>query len=132
MSVLRNIKYGSSRGAAVALSRIVGLLEIEPFLNRAPAGLSGGERQRVALARALMSSPHLLLLDEPLAALDAALRHRVLPYLGRVRDEIGIPLIYVSHNEVEVRSIADWVIVLERGRVTSSGRPDQVLAGREA
>ena len=132
MSVLRNIKYGSSRGAAVALSRIVGLLEIEPFLSRAPAELSGGERQRVALARALMSSPHLLLLDEPLAALDAALRHRVLPYLGRVRDEIGIPLIYVSHNEVEVRSIADWVIVLERGRVTSSGRPDRVLAGREA
>ena len=93
--------------------------------------MSGGERQRVALARALMSSPDLLLLDEPLVAMDAALRGRILPYLSRVRDEFRIPLIYVSHNESEVWSIADWVMILERGRVTRSGHPEDVLMSNE-
>ncbi len=122
MSVLRNIKYGIARGTTVALSRVLELLELEPFLNRAPAELSGGERQRVAIARALMSSPDLLLLDEPLAAVDVARRQRILPYLQRVRDELALPLMYVSHNEAEVRAVADWVIVLQHGRVVSSGQ----------
>lgn len=131
INVRRNILYGTLRGTSMPLAKILELLELDPFLERHVEELSGGERQRVAVARALMSSPDLLLLDEPLAAMDAALRYRILPYLGRVRDEIRLPLIYVSHNEAEVRSIADWVIVLDRGRVTSSGRPDGVLAGKE-
>ena len=81
----------------------------------------------MALARALMSTPDLLLLDEPLAALDVELRDRILPYLERVRDEIGTPMIYVSHVAAEVRRIAEWVLVLERGRVSRAGPPDDVL-----
>ena len=91
-------------------------------------GLSGGERQRVAIARALVSAPDLLLLDEPLAAVDAPLRERILPYIERVRDALAIPLIYVSHAADEVRRIADWVIVLDRGRVVRAGPRDECLA----
>ena len=90
-------------------------------------GLSGGERQRVALARALMTDPDLLLLDEPLAALDLGLRDRILPYLERVRDELGTPMIYVSHAADEVRRVADRAIVLEAGRAVRSGAPADVL-----
>jgi molybdate transport system ATP-binding protein len=79
--------------------------------------LSGGQRQRVALARALMSSPEVLLLDEPLAAVDVELRRRILPYLSRVRDEFGTPIIYVTHDRAEVAEFADEVVVLEAGRV---------------
>ena len=125
LDVGRNITYGA-RGAP-APSPLLELLEIDTLLSRRVDGLSGGERQRVALARALMSQPDLLLLDEPLAALDVGLRDRILPYLERVRDEIGTPVIYVSHVADEVRRIADWVIVLTGGRVTRSGRPDDVL-----
>ena len=103
------------------------LLEIDTLLSRAVDGLSGGERQRVALARALMTEPDLLLLDEPLAALDLGLRDRILPYLERVRDEIGTPMIYVSHVADEVRRVADWAIVLEAGRSIRSGAPADVL-----
>ena len=127
MNVRRNIKYGASRGTKVSLDKVLALLELEPFLDRRVGDLSGGERQRVAIARALMSSPALLLLDEPLAALDATLRQRIVPYLVRVRDELRMPLLYVSHNAAEVREIADWVIVLNRGRVARVGPPQQVL-----
>ena len=84
-------------------------------------GLSGGERQRVALARALMMSPAVLLLDEPLSALDIDLRSRILPYLERIRDELATPMVYVSHDESEVRAMADWVIMLEAGCAIRSG-----------
>ena len=106
---------------------VLELLEIDTLLSRAVDGLSGGERQRVALARALMTEPDLLLLDEPLAALDVGLRERILPYLERVRDEIGTPMIYVSHVADEVRRVADWTIVLEAGRAVRSGTPNDVL-----
>ena len=127
MNVRRNITYGVSRGSKASLQKILALLELEPFLDRGVGDLSGGERQRVAIARALMSSPSLLLLDEPLAAIDAALRRRIIPYLVRVRDELETPLLYVSHNEAEVREIADWVIMLEGGRVAEAGAPGTVL-----
>ena len=103
------------------------LLEIDTLLPRSVDGLSGGERQRVALARALMTDPDLLLLDEPLAALDLGLRDRILPYLERVRDELGTPMIYVSHAADEVRRVADWAIVLDAGRAARSGAPADVL-----
>ena len=106
---------------------VLELLEIDTLLSRAVDGLSGGERQRVALARALMTDPDLLLLDEPLAALDLGLRDRILPYLERVRDELGTPMIYVSHVADEVRRVADWAIVLEAGRAVRSGAPADVL-----
>ncbi len=117
MNVERNIAYGSGRGAPPPLERVLKLLEIRSWVGRPVAGLSGGERQRVALARALMSGPELLLLDEPLAAVDQALRDRILPYIQRVRDELGTPVIYVSHASDEIRRIADCVVVLESGRV---------------
>ena len=97
------------------------MLELGTMLDRDVTALSGGERQRVALARALMASPALLLLDEPLAALDRGLRERILPYLERIRDELAIPMLYVSHAEAEVRAMADWVVELDAGRVTRSG-----------
>lgn len=128
MGVRRNVLYGARGGARTRIGRISALFEITALLDRRVEGLSGGERQRVALARALMAAPDLLLFDEPLAALDVAARQRILPYLARVREELAIPLVYVSHNEAEVRALADWVIVLERGRVTRSARPDEMPA----
>ena len=132
LDVRRNVLYGArGRAGAPALQGadppVLEILEIETLLSRRVAGLSGGERQRVALARALMTDPDLLLLDEPLAALDLGLRDRILPYLERVRDEIGTPTIYVSHAADEVQRVADWVIVLESGRAVRSGAPAEVL-----
>lgn len=118
-----------SEGAHGTHASVLELLEIDTLLSRSVDGLSGGERQRVALARALMTEPDLLLLDEPLAALDLGLRDRILPYLERVRDEIGTPMIYVSHVADEVRRVADWAIVLEAGRAARSGAPADVLKG---
>ena len=149
LDVRRNVLYGARRGAVVpraggrdarergaggepteshgAHASVLELLEIDTLLSRSVEGLSGGERQRVALARALMTEPDLLLLDEPLAALDLGLRDRILPYLERVRDELGTPMIYVSHVADEVRRVADRVIVLEAGRAVRSGVPAEVL-----
>ena len=121
MNVRRNILYGAGTEPAGELEQAVALLELGPLLDRGVAGLSGGERQRVALARALAASPALLLLDEPLAAIDTTLRSRILPYLERIRDDLAIPMLYVSHAEAEVRALADWVVVLDGGRVLRSG-----------
>ena len=121
MNVRRNILYGADAGGEPRLDQVVGMLELGTMLDRDVTALSGGERQRVALARALMVSPALLLLDEPLAALDRGLRERILPYLERIRDELAIPMLYVSHAEAEVRAMADWVVVLDAGRVARSG-----------
>jgi len=121
LSVRRNILYGADERGDGDLDPVLRLLELDPLLGRDVAGLSGGERQRVAIARALMTAPELLLLDEPLAALDIGLRDRVLSYLARIRDELAVPMVYVSHTEAEVRAIADWVLVLDRGRVTRRG-----------
>ena len=117
MNVRRNLLYGRHPGVSPDLERVVGMLEIDKLVDRHVTDLSGGERQRVALGRALMSGPSLLLLDEPLAAVDVPLRKRILPYLRRVRDDLQIPIVYVSHDREEVDSLADLVVRLENGTV---------------
>jgi molybdate transport system ATP-binding protein len=104
--------------------RIVSLLEIGHLLDRRPGRLSGGERQRVAIGRALLMRPQLLLLDEPLASLDLARKREILPYLERLRDEVGIPMVYVSHQAAELRRIATAVVRLKDGRVEAIGGPE--------
>jgi molybdate transport system ATP-binding protein len=124
MNVRRNLLYGAqSRQAPAAadtprLDRVLSMLEIDGLIDRSVTELSGGERQRVALARALMSAPSLLLLDEPLAAIDVPLRRRILPYLRRIRDELKIPIVYVSHDREEVDALADAVIHISGGSVS--------------
>jgi len=108
-------------------ARVVEVLELAPLLGRAVTRLSGGERQRVALARALCSQPEHLVLDEPFGALDRALRRRILPYLIRIREEFGLPTLFVSHDPAEVEALCDEVAVLERGRVVARGAPGAVL-----
>jgi molybdate transport system ATP-binding protein len=100
---------------------VIDLLNIGHLLNRRPGKLSGGERQRVAVGRALLMQPRLLLLDEPLASLDAARKHDILPYLERLRDEARVPLIYVSHNAAEIKRIASRVVRLDSGKVVETG-----------
>jgi molybdate transport system ATP-binding protein len=133
MSVERNLLFGWRRSPAPAapeeIARIIALLGIEPLLPRAPARLSGGEKSRVALGRALLSSPDVLLLDEPLASLDAARRADILPWLERLRDIARIPIFYVSHSLEEVARLADRVVLLEKGRVKAEGSVFELLAG---
>jgi molybdate transport system ATP-binding protein len=117
MNVRRNLLYGRHPGLSPDLELVVGMLEIAPLLGRRVTDLSGGERQRVAVGRALMSGPSLLLLDEPLAAVDVPLRRRILPYLLRVRDELRIPIVYVSHDRAEAEELADVVVTIENGQV---------------
>jgi molybdate transport system ATP-binding protein len=120
MSVRRNVLYGRREGQKLLLPAVARMLEIEALLDREVPQLSGGERQRVALARALMSAPALLLLDEPLAAVDVERRRRILPYLERVRDELRVPIVYVTHDRAEAAQLASQVIVLNEGRVVDA------------
>ena len=94
-------------------------LEIQPLIDRRVTHLSGGEKQRVALARALLTSPQLLLLDEPLASLDNELKAKILPYLTRIRDEFQLPMLYVTHDLYEVQALNARVLRLDRGKLTS-------------
>jgi molybdate transport system ATP-binding protein len=130
-----NLRYGqqrrTSRTRRLEFARVVEVLEVGPLLQRYPRNLSGGERQRVALGRALLSNPELLLMDEPLASLDGPLRDRVLAYLERAVTEWNIPTLYVTHSAEEVRRVAEWGVVLNRGRVVETGSPAQ-LAGLTA
>ncbi len=125
MSVRRNLLYGlrfaPRRRRYATLEGIVSLLGLEALLARRPATLSGGERQRVALGRALMAQPELLLMDEPLAALDAPRKAEILDYIERLRDEVGVPIVYVSHALDEVTRLAGTLVVLEGGRIVAAG-----------
>src|SRR5580692_2992609 len=109
---------------ASEFERIVALLDIGHLLERRPRMLSGGERQRVAVGRALLTGPRLLLLDEPLASLDAGHKREILPYLVRLRDDAGIPMVYVSHTAAEVRRIATTVVRLDAGKIVAVGGLD--------
>ncbi len=119
LSVRSNLLYGHAHldpaDRRFDLAAVAQLMEITPLLDRRPARLSGGERQRVALGRALLFSPRLLLLDEPLSSLDDRLKRQILPYLKRVKDETGIPMLYVSHSRTEVDYLADRVLTMEAG-----------------
>jgi molybdate transport system ATP-binding protein len=119
MTVRRNLEFGYRRltpaERSIDFDRVVGLLEIGSLLERRPTLLSGGERQRVALGRALLYSPRLLLLDEPLSSLDDRLKQQILPFLRRVRDELAVPMIYVSHSMAEIDYIANSVLQMRKG-----------------
>jgi len=115
-------------GLALDFDEVVGLLGLAPLLSRRPATLSGGERQRVAIGRALLSAPRLLLFDEPLASLDAARKLEILPYILRLREQAGVPIVYVSHAADEVARVADAVAVIDAGSLQALGPPGEVLA----
>ena len=138
LSVLQNLLYGLRRVPAavkrdlaghVYLDETIALLGLQKLLQRRPAALSGGERQRVAIGRALLSQPRLLLMDEPLAALDEALQDSIMPYLIRLREAVSLPIIYVTHNMREVARLADHLVLLDQGRVLAEG-PLSDLAAR--
>ncbi|RXG93710.1 MULTISPECIES: molybdenum ABC transporter ATP-binding protein [Bradyrhizobium] len=125
LNVAQNLDYGRRMNGLAAdpaqHKRIIDLLDIGALLGRRPGKLSGGERQRVALGRALLSKPRLLLLDEPLGALDESRKLEILPYLVRLRDEANVPMVYVSHDAAELRQLATQIVMLKQGRVTSFG-----------
>ena len=137
LSVQRNLLYGrwfnrAGGGAAADLASVVELLGIGHLLERQPASLSGGEKQRVAIGRALLAHPQLLLMDEPLASLDEARRAEILPYIERLRDEAGVPILYVSHSVTEVARLATTVVILSEGKVTAVGPVADILPLAEA
>ena len=131
LSVLKNLRYGQSRSRSapsIALDQAITLLGIEHLLHRKPAELSGGEKQRVGIARALAVSPQLLLMDEPLAALDLARKREILPYLETLHDELQIPILYVTHSPDEVARLADHLVVMSGGRALAQGPLTELLS----
>lgn len=131
LNVQRNLEYGEKRvpisERKISLSNAVELLGIDHLLNRKPDQLSGGEKQRVAIARALSVSPKLLLMDEPLSALDQARKQEIMPYLENLYDELNIPIIYVSHSPDEVARMANYLILLEQGQIQGAGAIGDML-----
>lgn len=131
LDVRKNLNYGRwfapKTGRPDNFDQVVELLGFGGLLERRPGKLSGGEQQRVAIGRALLSSPRLLLMDEPLAALDESRKNEVLPYLERLRDELGLPIVYVSHSVSEVARLADRVVLMKDGRIEAIGGASEVL-----
>jgi molybdate transport system ATP-binding protein len=144
LSVRENLVYGSARAnhgreavgdvrrgvgsnPRLDFDHVVDILEIAPLLARGTVGLSGGESRRVALARALVSGPVILLLDEPVAGLDRRLKRRILTYLERIRSDLQMPILYVTHEADEVVALCDEVLVLERGRIVERGEPNAIF-----
>ena len=131
LNVQQNITFGERRlkphERSMRFDDVVAMLGISHLLERAVTYLSGGERQRVAIARALLTSPKLLLMDEPLSALDEQSRQDILPYLERLHDELSTPIIYVSHSQKEVSRLADYLVWLEQGKVQAEGSLQQVM-----
>ena len=130
-TVRRNLLYGhdltAGRERYVRFDQIVQLLGLADLLERRPGGLSGGEKQRVAIGRALLASPRALLLDEPLSSLDAHRKNEILQYIELMRDEVRIPMIYVSHAVEEVVRLADWVVLMSAGRVAAVGEVEEIM-----
>ncbi len=133
LTVRRNLDYGRWMSRLerddAALGHIIELLDLGRLLDRRPGKLSGGERQCVAIGRALLMRPRLLLLDEPLASLDTARKREILPYLVRLRDDAGVPMLYVSHLADEVRAIATQVVRIEDGRIVAQDGLELLAAG---
>ncbi|MFN3226859.1 MAG: molybdenum ABC transporter ATP-binding protein [Hyphomicrobiales bacterium] len=136
LTVLKNLLYGArfsdgsvKRADAVAMADLLGL---DGLLRRKPSGLSGGEAQRVAIGRALLSKPKLLMMDEPLAGLDQARKADVLALIEKVRDVVGVPILYVSHAREEVLRLANQVVIIADGRCVDQGTPDALLGGGTA
>ncbi|WP_315772027.1 MULTISPECIES: molybdenum ABC transporter ATP-binding protein [unclassified Bradyrhizobium] len=124
LSVRRNLMYGhpgSSSAAAIGFDEVVALLVLGRLLDRSPRHLSGGERQRVAIGRALLSQPKLLLMDEPLSALDQMTKDEILPYLERLHAALDLPILYISHDLAEVERLADQLVLMRNGAVLASG-----------
>ena len=135
LTVEQNLRYGAARGRIsetessppFRFERVCEILGIGHLRRSGVGGVSGGERQRIALARAILSRPHVLLLDEPLASLDATRKEAILPYLARVRDEIRLPMVYVSHAPEELMALCDDVLVLANGRIVQHGKPQALF-----
>ncbi|EEW25284.1 molybdenum ABC transporter ATP-binding protein [Rhodobacter ferrooxidans] len=135
LSVRGNLEFAHARARGLGgpgLDEVATALDLGPLLDRRPAALSGGEKQRVAIGRALLTAPRILLLDEPLAALDEARKAEILPYIERLRDQAGVPILYVSHSVAEVARLAQQVVVLQDGRVLRAGGVQEVLADPQA
>ncbi|MEJ2016609.1 MAG: molybdenum ABC transporter ATP-binding protein [Limibacillus sp.] len=132
LSVRSNLLYGwrrsRQRAPEAEIDGVIALLGLEPLLARSPGSLSGGEKQRLALGRALLMKPDLLLLDEPLAALDQNRKGEILPFLERLRDESGVPMVYVSHSIEEVTRLADRMVVMNEGKVAAEGTVFEITA----
>jgi molybdate transport system ATP-binding protein len=132
LSVRRNLMFGAPHSDAetgrgrIAFDEVVELLGITALLDRAPGRLSGGERQRVAIGRALLSQPKLLLMDEPLSALDRATKDEILPFLERLRDRLALPIVYITHAIAEVERLADQIVLMDKGRVIGAGPLDEL------
>jgi molybdate transport system ATP-binding protein len=131
LTVRQNLLYGAwfapREAASPGFDQAVALLGLAPLLHRRPAGLSGGEKQRVAIGRALLAKPRILLMDEPLAALDEARKAEILPYIERLRDELRLPILYVSHSIPEVTRLADTLVLLSDGKVAAAGPLPDVM-----
>lgn len=127
LDVQSNLRFGQHAPGSGREHELLDLLDIRPLLGRPVQGLSGGEQQRVAIGRALLSNPDLLLMDEPLSSLDASRKNELLPYLERIKDEAGIPILYVSHSLQEVGRLADYLVVLERGKQVAAGNPVSII-----
>lgn len=142
LRVEANLRYGLKRAPGphrIGFEHVVAVLDIAHLLRRGVRDLSGGERQRVALGRALLSQPELLLLDEPLAALDGGRKGEILAYIARLKADFALPMLYVTHSADEVRAVADHVVLLDQGRVVATGdasivggaRLDAQIVGRD-
>ena len=132
LSVKRNLMYGYRRiphsERQIAFDQAIEWLGLSHLLNRMPDKLSGGERQRVAIARALLTSPKLLLMDEPLSALDHSSKQEIMPYLEALRDNLAIPMLYVSHSTAEVARLADHIVMMDKGLVVAQGPLQHIMA----
>jgi molybdate transport system ATP-binding protein len=130
MNVRENIRYAQKAqggGEGFSFDHICSILELTTLLQRDTRSLSGGEKQRVAFARALMAKPRLLLLDEPLSGIDSERKERILAFILRIRDELKVPMVYVTHSAQEVMRLCEWVVLLNNGKIIAQGTPDDLF-----